>query len=47
MSFGTIPLKTQMTLTTGILIFGKMSVGVRKIETAPITRMSMDMTTKV
>jgi hypothetical protein len=47
MSFGTMPLKTQMTLTTGMLMFGKMSVGVRKIDTAPITKISMDITTNV
>jgi hypothetical protein len=34
-------------LTTGISMFGKMSVGVREIEINPITRMRMAITTKV
>src|SRR5580704_8780979 len=36
-----------MMLTTGMLMFGKMSVGVRTIESPPMIRMSMDTTTKV
>src|SRR5947208_13071858 len=36
-----------MMLITGMLMLGKMSVGVRKIARTPITRMSMDITTKV
>src|SRR6267143_2539168 len=36
-----------MMLTTGILMFGKISVGVRTIASAPMMRMSMDTTTKV
>jgi hypothetical protein len=47
MSFGTIPLKLQMMLTTGMFIFGKISVGVRKIESTPITRMRIAITTNV
>jgi hypothetical protein len=46
-SCGTRPLKLQMILTTGILMFGKISVGVRKIDTTPMTRIKMVMTTKV
>ncbi len=34
-------------LTTGMSMLGKMSVGVRTIESPPIIRMSMDITTKV
>src|SRR5579864_3033479 len=47
MSLGTRPLKLQMMLTTGMLILGKMSVGVRKISRTPIARMRMAMTTNV
>jgi hypothetical protein len=36
-----------MTLTTGISMFGKMSVGVRRIETTPRIKSRMDATTKV
>src|SRR5260370_39076940 len=36
-----------MMLTTGMLIFGKMSVGVRTIASPPMIRMSMDTTTNV
>src|SRR5260370_96187 len=36
-----------MMLTTGILMFGKMSVGVRTIASPPIIKMSIDTTTKV
>ena len=42
-----MPLKLEMMLTTGMLVFGKISVGVRKIESTPITRMGTDITTKV
>jgi hypothetical protein len=37
MSFGTMPLKLEMMLTTGMLMLGKMSVEVGKIESTPIT----------
>src|SRR5437879_2976041 len=47
MSSGTRPLKVQMMLTTGMSIFGKMSVGVRRIESTPMIRMRMDNTTNV
>src|SRR5208337_2244445 len=36
-----------MMLTTGILMFGKMSVGVRKMASTPPTKMRMLITTKV
>src|ERR1700730_677880 len=36
-----------MMLTTGMLMFGKISVGVRTIASAPMIRMSMANTTKV
>src|ERR1700679_3605802 len=41
------PVYCQTILTTGILIFGKMSVGVRRIVTGPIISNKMDNTTKV
>ncbi len=47
MSLGTRPEKFQMMLTTGMLIFGKMSVGVRKIASVPMIRMRMAITTIV
>src|ERR1700722_2968136 len=46
-SLGTRPLKFQITLTTGMLMLGKMSVGVRRIERTPMTKIRMDITTKV
>lgn len=46
-SLGTRPLYVQMMLTTGLLMLGKMSVGVRKMATAPIARIRMDRTTNV
>ena len=42
-----MPLKLAMMLTTGMLMFGKMSVGVQKIESTPIARVRIDITTKV
>jgi hypothetical protein len=47
MSSGTKPLKVQMMLTTGMLMFGKISVGVRTIASPPIIKMSIDTTTNV
>src|SRR5260370_40477036 len=47
MSSGTRPLNVQMMLTTGMVMFGKMSVGVRTIASAPRIRMSIDATTNV
>ena len=46
-SSGEIPPYDQITLTTGILISGKMSVGMRKIASTPRITITMDMTTKV
>src|ERR1700722_4837338 len=46
-SLGTRPLKFQITLTTGMLMLGKMSVGVRRNERTPMTKIRMDITTKV
>src|SRR5579872_727397 len=36
-----------MMLTTGMLMLGKMSVGVRKMATPPTTRIKIDITTNV
>src|SRR6266849_2332855 len=47
MSCGASPVKFQMMLTTGMLMFGKMSVGVRKIESVPRIKIRMASTTNV
>ena len=47
MSSGTMPLKFQIMLTTGMLMLGKISVGVRTIASPPMIKMSMDTTTNV
>src|SRR5882762_7335513 len=46
-SSGTRPLKVQIMLTTGMLMFGNISVGVRTIASVPMMRMSMATTTNV
>src|ERR1017187_9780934 len=46
-SSGEMPPYDQMTLTTGILISGKISVGMRKVASTPRMTIIMDMTTKV
>src|ERR1017187_2257570 len=46
-SSGEMPPYDQMTLTTGISISGKMSVGMRKVASTPRMTIIMDMTTKV
>src|ERR1039458_7518682 len=46
-SSGEMPAEDQMTLTTGISISGKMSVGMRKVARTPRMTIIMDMTTKV
>ena len=47
MSSGTSPAYAQTMLTTGMLMFGKISVGVRTIAREPPISMSMAITTKV
>ena len=46
-SSGARPVYFQMTATTGILMFGKMSVGVRRIENTPSSVIRMASTIKV
>jgi hypothetical protein len=46
-SSGDIPLYPQITLATGILIYGKMSVGILAIEATPSTSIRIAITTKV
>src|SRR5579859_1915481 len=46
-SLGAKPLKVQMMLTTGILMFGNMSVGVRTIASDPRIRIRIAITTMV
>ena len=46
-SSGAIPAKVQMTLTTGMLISGKMSVGMRPIVMTPSNMMTRAITTNV
>src|ERR1700746_2639189 len=47
MSCGARPLNVQMMLTTGILMFGKMSVGVRTMASDPRIRIKIAITTMV
>src|SRR5579859_4376913 len=47
MSCGARPLNVQIMLTTGILMFGKISVGVRTIASDPRIRIRMAITTMV
>ena len=46
-SSGAIPVKLQTTLTTGMLILGKMSVDIRAMVTTPSRTMSIAMIVKV
>src|SRR5579871_2211203 len=46
-SWGDMPVYDQTTLTTGISIWGKMSVGILAIATAPRTTIRIAITTKV
>jgi hypothetical protein len=46
-SSGATPEKLQMTLTTGMLILGKMSVDIRAMVTIPSRTMSIAMIVKV
>src|SRR5579871_2502534 len=46
-SSGEIPAYDQITLTTGMSISGKMSVGMRTAASTPRMTITMDMTTKV
>src|SRR6267142_7247589 len=46
-SCGSNPLKFQMIAMTGMLTTGKMSTGVRKIDSTPRIRISIDITMKV
>jgi hypothetical protein len=46
-SSGAIPVKVQITEITGILIDGKMSFGVLKMERTPAIKMKIDRTMKV
>src|SRR6267378_8054277 len=46
-SCGGSPLKVQMTLTTGISMFGKMSIGVRTIASPPSRKIRIISTTMV
>ena len=47
MSSGEMPVYDQMTLTTGMLISGKMSVDIVEIASPPSRKMSIAITTKV
>ena len=47
MSSGLMPWYDQITPTTGILMYGKMSVAMVKIDIAPKMTMRMDITTNV
>ena len=46
-SSGATPEKLQITLTTGMLMLGKMSVDIRAMVTIPISTRSMATTVKV